>query len=157
MLQSITKGLKSEHGDTILLAGLIGLTLSDIIPTISDSIYFSVERNLRDKWKKGEITPAKYWRQTSFAYYGLNFGYWLIISAIVLSIKGDAEKKIKVLGGLIGGGAVAAIIYKNIQKDTAELKSEEEQRKALLDKFPEIAPILDSPQFKNYAAELSKK
>ncbi len=157
MLKDIQKGLKSEHGNAILLAGLIGLTLSDIIPTIADSAYFSAEKSLRDRWKKGEITPKEYWSKSSFYYYGLNFSYWLIVSAIVLSIKGDAEKKIKVLGGLIGGGAVAAIIYKNIQKDTAELKSEEEQRKALLEKFPEIAPVLESPQFKNYAAELSNK
>lgn len=157
MLKSLKSGLKSEHGNAILLAGLIGLVVSDILPTPADAAYFSLERSLRDKWKKGQITPKDYWRKSSFYYYSLNPIYWTLVSILILSLKGTSEQKIKILGGIIGGGAALAIIYKNIQKDTAELKSEEEQRKALLDKFPDIAPILDSPQFKNYAAELSKK
>lgn len=157
MLKDIQKGLKSEHGNAVLLAGLLGLIISDILPTPADSIEFYERRKLRDQWKRGEITPAKYWSKSLEYYYILNPIYWSIIAIIIFNLKGTPESKIKILGGVIGAGAVIAIIYKNIQKDTAELKSEEEQRKALLDKFPEIAPILDSPQFKNYAAELSKK
>ena len=153
MLNTVKEGLKSKEGKAVLYAGLIGLVLSDIIPTPADAIYFTVERNLRDKWKRGEITPKQYWTKTTASYYLLNPLWWGIVSAITLSVKGDAEKKLKVAGALIGSGIAFAVIYKNIKKDNKDLEQEKVEREKLLAAFPEIAPIMNTPQFKNFIAE----
>jgi len=123
--KSIKAGIDSGHGNALIYAGLIGLVLSDIIPTPADALYFHIERNLRDKWKRGEITPEKYWEKTAEYYYILNPIWWLLVGGIVISIKGDASKKIKILGGIIGAGAVLAVLHKNIVQDRKELSLEE--------------------------------
>jgi len=103
----------------LLYAGLIGLVASDIIPTIGDAAFIGFQRKLRDKWAKGEIDSKTYWRKELGNYYLLNSGWWLIIGvAVYLTPK--YENKIKVGLALIGASAVAAIIYKNIQKDEKE-------------------------------------
>lgn len=122
--KTIKSGIDSGHGTALLYAGMIGLVLSDIIPTPADAAYFYAERNLRDKWKHREITPEQYWSISAAYYYVLNPIWWTLVGITVVSIKGDASKKIKVLGGLIGAGAVLAVIHKNIVKDKQELALE---------------------------------
>lgn len=124
MIKSIKSGFKSEHANALLYAGLLGLILSDIIPTPADAVYFNVERNLRDKWKRGEIEPKQYWEKTAMAYYLLNPIWWTLVAGVTISIKGDATQKLKIAGALIGAGAVVAIIYKNIKKDEKQLEQE---------------------------------
>lgn len=57
MTGTIKSAINSGHGTAVLYGLGIGLVLSDVIPTVGDGLYFKIERNLRDKWKRGEITP----------------------------------------------------------------------------------------------------
>lgn len=117
MIRSVKSGFQSEHANAVLYAGLIGLILSDIIPTPADALYFKIEKNLRDKWKEGRIEPKDYWTKTAAAYYLLNPIWWSVVAGITLAKKGDANKKLKIALALIGGGAVIGILYRNVKKD----------------------------------------
>jgi len=121
---------KSEHGKALLYALGIGLILSDIIPTPADAVYFKIERNLRNKWKEGQITPAKYWTLTTASYYGLNPLWWTLVFGVILLTKGSALKKLKYGSYLIGGGAVIAVVYKNIQADKKDLEQQQQGKTA---------------------------
>jgi len=145
----IKGGIDKGQGTAMLYAGLIGLFLSDILPTPADGIYFFSERRLRDKWKKGEITPKAYWEQTALLYYALNPLWWLLVGSIIIATKGDAMQKLKTAGWIIGGGIVAGVIIKNVSKDTKQLKLEKEEKLELLKQHPEIIEILSRPEFKN--------
>lgn len=163
MLETVKDGLKSDKGNAVLYAGLIGLVISDIIPTPADAIVFSIEKKLRDKWKRGEISPAEYWRKKAIAYYCINPLWWAIVAGVTVSMKGDATKKLKVAGALIGSGAVLAVIYKNIQKDKKELEEEAKEMQELIKHHPEYADFLKKngsgslPKFKNVQLEKLKK
>jgi hypothetical protein len=47
-----------------------------------------------------------------------------LVAGVTISIKGDATKKLKVAGALIGAGAVLAVLYKNIKKDEKQLEAD---------------------------------
>ncbi len=117
MINEISSAVKSDHGKAVLYAGALGLLFSDIIPTPADAIYFEVEKKLRDKWKAGQITPQRYWAYTTAAYYGLNPLWWALVLGVVVYSKGSVTQKAKIGIGIIGAGAVAAVIYKNINQD----------------------------------------
>jgi len=110
---------------------IIGLALSDILPTISDAAFFNRQKTLRDEWKKGNITPSQYWRSEAVAYYLYNFIYWIIIGVIVVVFGKTAKTKAYILGALVGGGAVIAVIAKNIKQDNADLAQQLKDELAL--------------------------
>lgn len=115
---------KSKYATGALYAGMLGLLLSDIIPTVGDAFYFSHERKLRNEFYDKKITPEQYWRREAFAYYGYNTAFWLLFGLIVVNIKGDAAKKLKVGAWIIGAGAAVTVLYKNIKKDKLDLAKE---------------------------------
>lgn len=117
MANVISSAIKSGHGNALLYAGALGLLLSDVLPTPADIWYFNLEKNLRDKWQKKEISPTQYWERKTLYYYGPNALWWsLVLGAVVLTGK-DFNQKLKVGFGLISLGAVVAVIYKNIRQD----------------------------------------
>lgn len=124
VVKSIKEGMDSGHGNAIVYAGVIGLVLSDVIPTPADALYFYAERNLRDKWKRGEITPEKYWSRSAAYYYSFNPIWWALVGTLIFTMKGDAKQKLKTLGMVIGAGAVLAVLHKNIVSDKKELVAE---------------------------------
>jgi hypothetical protein len=118
---------ESQYATGALYAGLVGLILSDLIPTPADALYFNRERVLRDKWKWGEIKPEAYWESSASNYYLLNVGWWILVGLATIYTKGTAENKIVTMGTLIGGGAVLAVLYTNVKKDKAQLAKESQQ------------------------------
>lgn len=163
MLETVKEGLKSDKGNAVLYAGLIGLVVSDLIPTPADAVVFTIEKKLRDRWKRGEISPAEYWRKKTLSYYLINPVWWAFVAGVTVSMKGDATKKLKVAGALIGSGAVLSVIYKNIQKDKKELEEEAKEMQELIKHHPEYAEFLKKngngnlPKFKNVQLEKLKK
>lgn len=117
MSNAIESAIKSGHGNAIVYATALGLIASDIIPTPADALYFEMEKKLRDKWTKGNISASKYWWYNAGIYYGLNPVWWALVMAAVIFTKGNYTKKAKVGIGIIGAGAVIAIIHKNIRQD----------------------------------------
>ena len=115
---------ESQYATGALYAGLLGLMLSDLIPTPADALYFRDERKLRNRWKDSDILPEEYWEKSASNYYLYNALWWGLVGLAVIYTKGTAENKILTLGGLIGAGAVVSVIYTNIQKDKAELEKE---------------------------------
>ncbi len=127
MTGTIKSAINSGHGTAVLYGLGIGLVLSDVIPTIGDAAFFKIERNLRDKWKRGEITPQRYWSREAAAYYLINPVYWsLVLGAMVLT-KGDFSQKAKVGLAIIGAGAVIGVLYGNVKKDLAGIEAEKNQ------------------------------
>lgn len=117
MRDTIQTAVKSGHGVGILYAGLIGLALSDIIPTPADALYFYNQQRLKEKFAKKEITPDKYWFKEGANYYGLNLLWWLTVIGVVSITKGGLKKKASVGIGVIAAGAVIGVIALNIKKD----------------------------------------
>lgn len=116
-MNSIGNAIKAGHGTGILYAGILGLALSDIIPTPADALYFHNQQKWKEQLAKKEITPEQFWRKELIGYYGYNFGWWLIFLGAVVSVKGDFRKKSEIAIGLLAAGAVVGVIAKNIQKD----------------------------------------
>lgn len=119
MRNAITSAVKGGHGKAILIAGVIGLVASDIIPTPGDALYFWDQQRLKKKLENKEITPKQYWIKNALGYYTYNGTWWALVGCIVLFTTGSFSQKIKLGLALTGAGAVAAVIAKNIQKDTA--------------------------------------
>lgn len=117
MRDTIQSAIKSGHGVGILYAGLIGLALSDIIPTPADALYFYNQQRLKEKFAKKEITPDKYWFKEGANYYGLNLLWWLTVIGVVSITKGGLKRKASVGVSVIAAGAVIGVIALNIKKD----------------------------------------
>lgn len=117
-MDAIKNAIKSGHGTGILMAGMLGLVLSDLLPTPADALYFSQQQKNKAKLEKGQISAKQYWYRESVGYYGYNVVWWLLVYGAVASIKGDFKKKAELAVGLIAAGAVVSVIHKNIQKDT---------------------------------------
>lgn len=124
MSNPIESAIKNGHGNAIIYAVAIGLLAADAIPAPGDAVFFNLEKRLRDQWKSGKLTPSQYWWRQAGIYYIPNIIWWsAVLGAVVLTGK-DFNQKWKIGLGLISGGAVIAIIHKNIQKDkeTAAVK-----------------------------------
>lgn len=116
-VKSISSASASGHGTALIYAGLLGLLLSDIIPTPADALVFKYQSKLKDQLEAKEITPKQYWLRDAMAYYFFNPVWWIIVILLVTNIKGDAERKLKFSLGIIAAGLVVSVIYTNIKKD----------------------------------------
>lgn len=115
--------VKKGAGEAVLYAGLIGLLLSDIIPTPADALYFRLMEKNKQQLEKKEITPKQYWTRDAALYYGLNPLWWLLVLGIVVKTKGGLDNKLKWGIGLVGAGAVLGVISKNIKEEERLLKA----------------------------------
>jgi len=144
----------SSHAKGAIYAMLAGMVLGNALPSPSDAWYFHLQTKLRDKWKRGEISAEKYWKLNAFYYYAIPMLYWLLVGSIIVSIKGDAQKKIKLTAVLIGGGVVVGVILKQMQKDKTQLSKEEEECLLLMKNHPEVVEILKRPEYKNISSHI---
>lgn len=118
MVGTIKEAVKVKGaGEAVLYAGLIGLVVSDIIPTPADAIYFRLMQKNKQKLDSGQITPRQYWTRDAALYYGLNPLWWSLVLFAVVSTKGGLDNKIKLGVGLVGAGAVLGVISKNIREE----------------------------------------
>lgn len=116
-MQAIKTAIESGHGNAVVIAGAIGLVLSDVIPTPADAIYFHLMQKNKKRLENKQITPKQYWTREAVLYYGLNPLWWSLVLGTMLLMKGDYTQKLKVGVAIIGAGAVAGVINKNIRKD----------------------------------------
>ena len=133
-ISDVKEAINGPHAKGVLYVGLIGLLLSDIIPTPADALYFNLERKLRDDWKVGKLTAKQYWARETAYYYGLNAIWWLLVIILATKIPGTAKKKMNVALGLIGTGAVVGVIHKNIQKDI-QIQELEKEKPSYVEKY----------------------
>jgi hypothetical protein len=122
MTKTFANAFKSGHGNAVIYAGMLGLLLSDVVPTPADALYFRLQQKNKAKLNKGEITPKQYWSRDAVYYYGLNPLWWALVLGVVVSTKGDYSQKAKVALGLIAGGAVVSVIHGNIKRDEELIK-----------------------------------
>lgn len=118
MVKAISNTIaKHGAGEAVLYGTLVGLVLSDIIPTPADAIYFRMMEKNKQKLNRKEITPKQYWTRDAMLYYGLNPIWWSLVFGAVVFTKGDLNDKLKIGIGLIGAGAVVGVISKNIKEE----------------------------------------
>lgn len=123
MVGTIKEAVKTKGaGEAVLYAGLIGLVLSDIIPTPADAVYFRMMEKNKQKLEQGAITPRDYWTRDALLYYGLNPIWWTLVLVAVVNTKGGIDNKLKLGIGLIGAGAVLGVISKNIREEEKRKK-----------------------------------
>jgi len=109
--------LKNGHNTKLLLSVLVGFILSDLIPTPADGLYFKLQQSNKEKLNKGEITPKQYWTRDALAYYGLNPLWWTMVLGASLYLGKDFQQKKNIMIGLVAGGVVFGVLYKNVKKD----------------------------------------
>lgn len=134
----VKSAVDSGHGTALLYAAAFGLLLSDALPTPADSIYFRLEKKLRDKWDKGELTPKQYWWAKAGVYYVPNVLWWSLVLGTVVYAGRDFNQKWKIGLGLISGGVVFAVLSKNISQD---VKQNAQQRMQYLQQLAKQAPL----------------
>lgn len=115
---------ESEHGTTALMLTLFALLAGNLIPTPADALHFYTQRNLRDAWKKNQITPEAYWTKSVTSYYLYNSLWWAFVILMTWLIPGSTQKKTKVAFGLIGAGAVVGVVFNLYNKDVKALAAE---------------------------------
>lgn len=120
MIKTISEAVKEKGaGEAVLYAGLLGLLVSDIVPTPADALYFRLMEKNKQKLENKQITPREYWTRDAVLYYGLNPLWWSIVLGAVVLTKGDLSNKVKVGLALVGGGAVFGALSKNIRDEEA--------------------------------------
>ena len=118
MIKTISEAVKQKGaGEAVLYAGLLGLLISDIVPTPADAVYFRSMAKNKEKLEKGEITPRQYWTRDALLYYGLNPLWWSLVLGSVVLTKGSVNDKVKIGIALVGAGAVVGVIFKNIREE----------------------------------------
>lgn len=118
MINTLNEAVKKKGaGEAVLYAGLIGLVLSDIIPTPADAVYFRLMARNKKLLSKGEISPKQYWTRDAVLYYGLNPIWWSLVLLAVWKTKGDVQNKVKTVTILLGAGAVIGVLAKNIEEE----------------------------------------
>ncbi len=123
MVKTISDAVKNKGaGEAVLYAGLLGLLISDIVPTPADALYFRLMEKNKQKLENKEITPRQYWTRDAALYYGLNPLWWSIVLGAVVLTKGDLSSKVKVGLAIIGGGVVIGALSKNIKEEEARKK-----------------------------------
>jgi Na+/H+ antiporter NhaD/arsenite permease-like protein len=101
----------------LLYAFVLGLLISDLAPTPADPFFFSQQRKNKEALETGKITAKQYWQRDALNYYLINAGWWLLVLLLVVYTGKDYAQKRNILLALIAGGAVIAVIHKNIKKD----------------------------------------
>lgn len=120
MIDTISKAVKEQGaGEAVLYAGLLGLLISDIVPTPADALYFRLMEKNKQKLDNQKITPRQYWTRDAILYYGLNPLWWSLVLGAVVLTKGSLSDKLKIGIGLIGAGAVVGVLNKNIKEEEA--------------------------------------
>jgi hypothetical protein len=118
MIGEIKSAIKSKGaGEAVLYAGLLGLVLSDVIPTPADAVYFRLMEKNKALLEDGKITPRQYWTRDATLYYGLNPLWWLLVLGIVYKTKGSLADKARWGIAVVGAGAVLGAISKNIKEE----------------------------------------
>jgi hypothetical protein len=124
MVKTLDKAIfQKGAGEAVLYGTLIGMVLSDVIPTPADALYFRIMKRNKDKLDKGEITPKQYWTRDAIYYYGLNPLWWSLVLGAVVFTKGDLSNKLKIGLAVIGGGVVVGVIHKNIEEENKNKQS----------------------------------
>lgn len=127
------KILKPET--SVLYGALFGAVIGDLWPTPGDALMFYLTRKWRDQWTTGELTSKQFWAREAAGYYLLNSGWWALVGLVTYLTPGDYHKKLQTLLLLAGGGAVFAVLFKNIQKDEQEKLAEINKAKERLYKL----------------------
>jgi hypothetical protein len=122
MISTIKEAVvKKGAGEAVLYAGLLGLLLSDIVPTPADAVYFRLMEKNKQLLDDKKITPKQYWTRDAAMYYGLNPLWWLLVLGIVFKTKGGLDNKLKWGIGLVSAGAVVGVISKNIKEEERKM------------------------------------
>lgn len=106
--------MNKEH---LLYAFALGLLISDLAPTPADPFYFAEQRKNKQKLETGEIDVKQYWRRSAINYYLFNAIWWSLVLLAVYYTGKDYTQKRNIFIALLAGGAVIAVINKNIKKD----------------------------------------
>ena len=118
MVKTLQDAVKSKGaGEAVLYAGLIGLVLSDIIPTPADAVYFRMMSKNKKLLKDGKISPKQYWTRDAALYYGLNPLWWSLVLLAVVKTKGELIDKVRVVTLILVAGAVVGVLSKNIKEE----------------------------------------
>lgn len=113
-----------KYANAVLYAGLFTLLATEALPSPADVIYNDVEKRIREKWKKGEITPQQYYKKSANSLYMIQPLWWGFALSLVYFWDGDFYTKLKVAAIVVGTGAAIGAMQKIGQKNLDEIHRE---------------------------------
>ena len=121
----LKKVVDEGNGNALIYTALIAAIVANAVPTIADGWYFSLQQKWKQELEEGKITPEQYWTRDIGNYYTITAGYYGLVLLTMLALnKNSFSTNSKILLGILGGGFVIGVGFKNVQKDKeiAELK-----------------------------------
>lgn len=126
VFEQIINASQGRHSDGVLYAGAVGIILSNIIPTPAEAVFYYREKSLKKQLEEGKISPEAYYRGNYRSLHYSKSIWWIGILAAMYFHKGNTQNKAMFGLALVGGGAVAGLVYKMMRKDFDEVKVEVE-------------------------------
>ena len=127
VLQEFDTIMTGEYGNAILYTGVVGLALSDKIPTPNALLATLSLNNLKSRYDKGDIDVFEYKQRVEKMLSTYKYIWWGGVFATTFLAKGNAYDKAKLGGILIGIGLVASLLVGKPEiNDTAAIDEPEE-------------------------------
>ena len=127
VVKKLGGAVSDGNGVAVVYAAVLGAIIANATPVPTDALMFKLQQRDRDLLDKGEITPRQAWNRDLLYYYFFASAYWAVVLAVLANVKGDYQKKVKILSALVGAGFVFAAITKIIEKDNIKYGITKEQ------------------------------
>lgn len=102
--------MRGDYGNLILYSGVVGLALSDKIPTPNVLIgRFSLNK-IKGEYDRGDISFFEFKERTDKSLKLYKNVWWGGVLATMFLTKGDVYQKAKIGGILIGAGVIASML-----------------------------------------------
>lgn len=119
--------MMGEYGNAILYTGVVGLALSDKVPTPNALLATLSLNNLKSRYDKGDIDVFEYKQRVEKMLSTYKYIWWGGVFATVFFAKGNAYDKAKLGGILIGIGLIASLLVGKPEiNDTAAIDEPED-------------------------------
>jgi len=121
--------MTGEYGNAILYTGVVGLALSDKIPTPNALLATFSLNSLKSQYDKGDIDLFEYKTKVEKMLSTYKYIWWGGVFATTFLAKGNAYDKAKIGGILIGIGLVASFLVRKPDiNDTVAIDEPEEMK-----------------------------
>lgn len=101
----------AKMGGVMLLGGVLGAALGNIIPDPGDIVYIVGQKHLTKEYRAGRVSNKQLWVGELALYYLPSFTWWTFVSLLTYKAPG-LRPKVAMAGGLVASGAVVALLVK---------------------------------------------
>lgn len=112
LLEELKKIGQKEEAKVIIPAAFLAFAALDAVPIPTDIGYFYAEKYLEDH----KAAFKHYWGLKALNYYGWDVLWYLTLFGLTYKLGKTALDKVKIGAGIIGTGAIIALLWKFTEK-----------------------------------------